>query len=143
MKFSDVYAHDKTAAEEGVWTDIGHGMKVKVRSFESAHTKAYRNKLQEPFKALLRSGKEIAEDDQNEINIKLMANSSLLDWNLTEGTGQFDEKGIEVERVIQFSPERAEHFLRTEPRFARDVIQVLIADETFKRRNREADSKNF
>lgn len=143
MKFSDVYAYDKTAAEEGVWTDIGHGMKVKVRSFESSHTKALRTKLQEPYKALLRTGKDIPEEDQNELNIKLMAKSSLLDWNLTEGTGEFDALGKEIERKIPFTPETAEQFLRTEPRFARDVIQVLIADETFKRRNREEDGKNF
>lgn len=127
--FRDVYSHDKTAAEEGVWTPIGHGFKVKVRSFESAHTKALRKKLQEPHAALLRSGKEIPEDDANEINIKLVAHSSLLDWQLGPD--------------LPFSPETAENLLRQEPRFARDVIAVLIADETFKKGNREEDAKNF
>lgn len=141
-KFSDIYAHDKTAAEEGVWSDIGSGIKVKVRAFDSAHTRALRTKLQEPFKAILRNNKEIPEDDAQEINIKLIAGSSLLGWNLTEGTGQYDEKGNEIERDIPFSPTTAEQFLRDEPRFARDVISVLMADETFKKRNREEDGKN-
>jgi len=141
-KFSSVYAHDKTAAEEGVWAPIGHGIRVKVRSFESAHTKALRTKLQEPHKAILRLGKDIPEDDANEINIKLVAHSSLIDWNLTEGTGEFDAAGLEMERAIPFNADLAEQMLREEPRFSRDVIAVLIADETFKKRERELDAKN-
>lgn len=141
-KFSDVYAHDKTAAEEGVWTPIGNGIKIKVRAFDSAHTRALRTKLQEPYKAILRNGKDIPEDDAQEINTKLIAGSSLLGWNLTEGTGEFDAKGVEIEREIPFSAEAAERFLRDEPRFARDVISALMADETFKKQNREADGKN-
>jgi len=131
-KFSDIYAHDKTAAEEGVWTDIGHGIKVKVRSFDSAHTRALRTKLQEPFKAILRQGKELPEEDSTEINIKLIAGSSILDWNLEDDNGK-----------ITFSVDTAERLLRDEPRFARDVIAVLMADETFKKRNREEDAKNY
>jgi hypothetical protein len=131
--FKAIYNHDKAAAEEGVWADIGHGIKVKVRAFDSSHTKALRKKLQEPFAALLRMGKEMSEDDQNEINIKLVAGSSLIDWNLTD----------EHDNPIPFSADTAEKFLRDEPRFSRDVIAVLIADETFKKRNREADAKNF
>lgn len=138
--FKSVYNHDKTAAEEGVWAPIGHGIKVKVRSFESAHTKALRKKLQEPHAALLRANKEIPEDDANEINIKLVAHSSLLDWNLTEEV--VNEDGKTVEKAIPFDADLAEKFLRDEPRFARDVIAVLISDETFKKRSREEDAKN-
>lgn len=141
-KFSDIYAHDKTAAEEGTWADLGHGIKVRVRAFDSAHTKALRTKLQEPHKAILRQGKDLSEEDQNEINVALLARSSIVDWNLTEGTGEFNAEGIEIERPIPFSSAKAEQFLRDEPRFLRDVIGVLTADETFKKRDREADAKN-
>lgn len=137
MNFSDVYAHDKTASEEGTWAPIGGPWKVKVRAFDSAHTRALRTKLEEPYKALARLNKTIPEDDQNEINIKLVAQSSLLDWNLTEGT---DEAG--KPKLIPFSASKAEELLRGEPKFLRDVIAVLVADETFKKVNREADSKN-
>lgn len=140
--FSDIYAHDKTAAEEGTWTDIGHGIKVKVRAFDSAHTRALRKKLEEPYKALTKRGGEIPEDTANEINIKLLAGSSLLGWNLTEKTGEKDEEGNPIRRPIQFSVEKAEAFLTQEPRFARDVIAALMADETFKKRAREEDAKN-
>lgn len=129
MKFSDVYAHDKTASEEGTWADIGFGFKVKVRAFDSAHTRALRTKLQEPFKAILRLNKEIPEDDANEINTKLVANSSILDWDLGEDGPAF-------------SPSTAEKLFRDEPKFLRDVIAVLISDETFKKREREEDAKN-
>lgn len=140
--FKKNYNHDKAAAEEGVWAPIGGGIKVKVRAFDSAHTKALRKKLQEPYASVLRMGKEIPEDDQNEINIKLISGSSILDWNLSEETGETDNEGNAVERAIQFSAETAEQFLRDEPRFLRDVIAVLVADETFKKRSREEDVKN-
>lgn len=142
-RFSDIYAHDKTKAEEGTWADIGYGIRVKVRAFDSAHTRALRTKLEEPFKALKRLNKEIPEEQQNDINVKLIANSSLLDWNLTEGTGQMDENGVEIERPIPFSPATAERFLAQEPLFLRDIIAVLVAAETFKKAEREADAKNF
>lgn len=140
--FSDIYAHDKTAAEEGVWTDIGHGIKIKVRAFDSAHTRALRRKLEEPFKALTKRGGEIPEEQANEINIKLLAGSSLLGWNLTEKTGEKAEDGSDVRRPITFTPTKAEELLTQEPRFARDVIAALMADETFKKRSREEDAKN-
>lgn len=140
--FSDIYAHDKTAAEEGVWTDIGHGIKIKVRAFDSAHTRALRKKLEEPFKALTKRGGEIPEEQANEINIKLLAGSSILGWNLTEKTGENDEEGNPIRRAIPFTASKAEEFLTREPRFARDVISALMADETFKKRAREEDAKN-
>ncbi|QIV65821.1 pre-tape measure chaperone protein [Mesorhizobium phage Cp1R7A-A1] len=141
-KFSDIYAYDKTASEEGVWSPVGGGIKVKVRSFDSAHTRALRKKLNEPYAALLRLGKEIPEDDQNEIFKKLIAQSSLIDWNLTEGTGEIGPDGKEIERKIPFTPETAEKFFDEEPQFLRDVIAVLTSNETFKKRAREADVKN-
>lgn len=132
MKFSEVYNTDKTAAEEGVWTDIGYGVKVKIRSFDSAHTKALRSKLQAPFAHLTKMGKDIPEDDQNEINIKLIAGSSLIDWNFTDDEGN----------KLPYSAEKAEEMLRAESAFARDVIAALTSAETFKRRAREEDSGN-
>ncbi|RUW56742.1 hypothetical protein [Mesorhizobium sp. M8A.F.Ca.ET.021.01.1.1] len=141
-KFSDIYAYDKSAAEEGVWSPVSGSIKVKVRSFDSAHTRALRKKLNEPYAALLRLGKEIPEDDQNEIFKKLISQSSLLDWNLTEGTGEIGADGKEVERKIPFSADTAEKFFDEEPQFLRDVIAVLTSNETFKKRAREADAKN-
>lgn len=140
--FSDIYAHDKIAAEEGTWTDIGHGIKVKVRAFDSAHTRALRKKLEEPYKALTKRGGEIPEEESNQINIKLLAGSSLLGWNLTEKTGETDSEGNPVRRPIPFSVDKAEALLTQEPRFTRDVIAALMADETFKKRAREEDAKN-
>lgn len=131
-KFSTIYNQDKAAIEEGVWADVGYGIKVKVRSFDSAHTKALRKKLQEPYAALMRMGKEIPEDEQNKIFTQLIANSSLLDWNLTE----------EDDTAIPFTPEVAEKLFEQEPDFLRDVIAVLTSRETFKKRAREDDSKN-
>lgn len=140
--FSDIYNHDAVAAEEGVWTDIGHGIKVKLRAFDSAHTKALRKKLEEPFRALVKRGGEIPEDDANAIHIKLLAGSSIMDWNLTEKTGETDDNGNAVSRPIPFTPAKAAQLLDAQPRFTRDVIAALMADETFKKKAREEDAKN-
>lgn len=140
--FKKNYNHDKIAAEEGVWTPIGYGVEVKIRAWDSAHTKSLRTKLEEPFKAITRLGKPIPEDDQNEINKKLLAFSSLLDWNLTEDGSENDKDGNPVQVKISFSGDRAMAFLLEEEQFGRDVIAALMSNETFKKRDREEDAKN-
>lgn len=142
--FKSAYNHDKVAAEEGVWSEVGYGVKVKVRAFDSAHTKALRTKLEEPYKHLTRLGKSIPDEAQNEINTKLVAYSSLLGWNLTEDdtSGAVDDKGEVVQVEIPFSGDRAHAILEQEPIFLRDVIAVLMSAETFKKRERDDDAKN-
>ncbi len=142
--FKKNYNHDKIAAEEGVWTPIGGGIEVKIRAWDSAHTKALRTKLEEPYKAITRLGKPIPEDDQNEINKKILAFSSLLDWNLTDDAadGSVDENGMPVQVKIPFSGDRAHTFIVEEEQFGRDVISALMSNETFKKRDREEDAKN-
>lgn len=142
--FKNLYNYDKDAAEEGVVTPIGGGVEVKLRAWDSAHTKALRTKLEEPFKSITRLGKEIPEDDRDEINKKLLAYSSILGWNLTEddATGAVDSKGLPVQVAIPFSGDRAYALLVEEPQFSRDVIAALMSAETFKKRAREDDAKN-
>lgn len=133
-KFSDRYAHDKSAAEEGRWVTLDAGIRVKLRAFDSAHTRALRNKLQEPHNHLLKRGKELPEDVQNDINTKLVAGSSIVDWDI--GNDDNDVK-------IEFSASTAEKLLNDEPAFLRDVIAALMAADTFKKQAREASAKNF
>jgi len=142
--FKSNYNYDKIAAEEGIVTPIGGGIEVKLRAWDSAHTKALRAKLEEPFKAITRLGKEIPEDDRDEINKKLLAGSSLLGWNLTEddASGELESNGTPKQVDIPFSADRAYALLIEEPQFSRDVIAALMASETFKRREREEDAKN-
>jgi hypothetical protein len=142
--FKSAYNHDKIAAEEGVWAPIGYGVKVKVRAFDSAHTKALRKKLEAPFSHLTRVGKPIPDDEQNEINTKLVAYSSLLDWNLTEddASGALDVNANAKQIPIPFNGDRAYAILEEEPVFLRDVIAVLMSADTFKKKEFEDDAKN-
>lgn len=133
MKFSDRYNYDKIAAEEGRWVPLDAGVKVKLRAFDSEHTRALRNKLQAPHNHLIKRGKDLPEDVQNEINVKLIAGSSLVDWDI--GNDDNDEK-------IAFSPGRAEQILNEEPMFLRDIIAALMAADTFKKQAREEATKN-
>ena len=133
MKLSDRYAFDKSAFEEGTWVPLGDGMAVKVRSPQSAHSKAIRRKLEAPHAALTRNGRELPDDIAETILLQQMAQSLIIDW-----------KGIENDdgTPLEATPENIEATLRKYPFFRDDVGMVLANRDTFKTRTTEADLGN-
>jgi len=132
-RLSDLYSFDKTAFEEGVWTDIGNGISVKLRSPQSAHSKATRKRLEAPFASLTRGGRELPDDIAETLLIQQMANSLIIDWKGIEG-----EDGL----PIAATPATIEAALRTYQFFRDDVGSVLATRDTYKNRVAETDLKN-
>jgi hypothetical protein len=129
---SDLYSFDKAAFEDGTWVDIGHGISVKVRSPQSAHSKAVRKKLEAPYAALTRGGKELPDDIAENILIKQMAQSLIIDW-----------KGVEDnDQPIPATPETIEAQLRKYQFFREDVASVIAQRDTYKARVDEEDVGN-
>ncbi|MFA9220704.1 MAG: hypothetical protein ACEQSL_05910 [Sediminibacterium sp.] len=129
--FASLYGYNKEAAANGTWVSIGEA-KVKIRAFDSEHTTALKSKLEAPFKHLTKAGKDIPVKEYEKIMIKVVANSSLLDWDFKEADGA----------KVPFSAELAEQWLSDSPLFLRDVSRVLTSDETFRAADREEDLKN-
>lgn len=132
MNLSDRYEFNKTAYEEGTWVALGDGIKVKLRSPGSAHSKAIRKKLEAPHAALSRAGRELPEDIAEDILIKQFSQSLIVDWKGVQDDGE----------TIPATPENIERLLRKYPFFRDDIGAVITSRETFKTLTAEADLGN-
>lgn len=133
MGFHDRYHVDKAAEEEGTWVDLGDNVAVKVRRFTSAHSKAVRRKLEEPHAALARGGQQLPDTILEEILIKQMALSLIVDWKgVPDDTGQ----------PLQATPENFEKVLREYPEFRNEIGSIVMDRATWKKQVRETDLKN-
>lgn len=124
MGFHDRYHVDKTAEEEGTWADLGDGIHVKVRRHTSAHSKAVRRKLEEPHQALLRTGQALPDSIIEELFLKQMALSLLVDWK-----GVTDEEG----KPLEATPDNIEAQLRKYPEFRNEIGALVMDRATFKK----------
>lgn len=133
MNLGNIYAFDKGAYEEGTWVTLGNGIKIKVRSPQSAHSRAVRKKLEAPHASLTRGGRELPDDVQEDLLIKQLSQSLIMDWKgVTEDDGT----------VIPATPENIERALRLYPFFRDDAGSVIGNRETFKTRVLEEDLGN-
>jgi hypothetical protein len=132
-KLSEIYTFDKVSFEDGTWVTIGNGISVKLRSPQSAHSKATRKKLEAPFASLTRGGRELPDDIAENLLIQQMAQSLIIDWRGVDG-----EDG---EPVIA-TPTTIEAALRTYQFFRDDVGSILASRDTYKNRVAETDLKN-
>lgn len=127
-----LYSFDKNAFEDGTWVDLGHGISVKVRSPQSAHSKAIRKKLEAPYAALTRGGKDLPEDISEKILIQQMAQSLIVDW-----------KGVEDDNgPIPATPENIARVLTQLQFFREDVASVIAQRDTYKSQVAEEDLGN-
>jgi hypothetical protein len=133
MGFHDRFATNKAAAEEGTWVDLGDGVKIKVRRFDSAVSKAVRRKLEEPYTALRRAGQELSDDIAQELLIRQLAQAILVDWR-----GVTDEEG----KSIAFSSDVAYDILKKYDFFLEDVSRIVGSRDTFKSQVKDADLGN-
>ena len=129
-RLSDIYSFDREAFESGTWVQIGNGISVKVRSPQSAHSKAIRRKLEAPYAALTARGKELPDDVAENILIKQLSESLIVDW-----------KGIEGDdgEPLEATPENIEKALRQFQFFRDDVGSVIATRDTYKAKTTEAD----
>jgi hypothetical protein len=132
MNLNEQFQQDKTAFEDGTYVPLGGDAAVKVRSPQSAHSKAIRKKLEAPYASMTRGGKQLPDDIAEDILLKQMSQSLIVSW-----------KGIKDDGVeIEPTPENIEKMLRKYPRF-RDTLGGIIAnDETYAALVREDDLKN-
>jgi len=87
MDLDKVYAVDENAAAEGKWLVTREGFDVKVAKLGNPNYVAEVMRLQKPFLSLLRSSAD-SSALLDEITIKAMAKTILLDWKAeSEGQG--------------------------------------------------------
>lgn len=118
-----LYNVDKDLAENGVWIDLGEGVKIQIVRIKSQRARKCLTRLNLPHNHLLRQNRALPADTQDRINERFVAEGLLLDWSGIQG-----EDGEELE----FSPETALEVLRKYPDFLDDVCFFAMEAESFR-----------
>lgn len=116
----DEYETNPDAEVNGVWiTDFRPGIDIKLAKLgNKEHTKFVEN-LRKPYAKLIRCGGTIPEEKADEIGIKSLAKTILLDWK-----GVTDKEGND----LPYSVENAEMLLTKMP-LVKERITVLAFDK--------------
>jgi len=131
MDIRKEFATNKTKEQEGIWSDFGDGLKIKIaRSGNPEYQKLFQ-KLAKPYQKAIRRGNlnnEIAE----KLLVEAMAKAIVLGWE-----GLFEGK-----KEIKYSEKEALRIL-TEYKDLRDQINEVAGDmESYKAESDEEAEKN-
>lgn len=131
MDFKKEFVTNKQLEEEGVWVDIGDGGELKIARDGNPKAMSVMRDLSKPFVSQIRLGK-LPQAKADEITIKTMAQTILLDW-----------KGISYGgKPLQYSVENAIKLL-TESEDFRTLVSTLSNDrKTFQQEIEEIITKN-
>lgn len=131
FNLADKFGTDKDLEREGVWVDMSGGASIKVARIGNPEYKRMFQKITTPYKQQLRTN-NMDEDIAEELLIKAMASTILLDW-----------KGIyEGDEEMKYSIENAEKVLRDLPDFRVFVTEVSSEMELFRQGEQEEGIKN-
>jgi hypothetical protein len=104
--------------ENGVWEDLGDGIKIKIRRFKSRAAQEARKALEEPYQSRLRFGGKLTDEEAQEILVRQMSKAIIVDWD-----GVTDEEG----NVLPCTEGAKYEVLKALPDF-RDVVASLAID---------------
>lgn len=134
--FMNRYKTDKDLEENGVWVDFGDGIQVKIRRANSKASRDCRAKLEKPYAGQFRN-REMPQSLQDEILIKQLSQSIILDWKgVPDPT---DEKG---ERMLPCNEENIVKMMTQFPDFREDILTAAVAQATFQRELMKAAEGN-
>lgn len=124
----DIFATSTTAEENGVWVELSSDHKFLIRAFSAKAAVDLREKLSRQYQALLRAGGKIPDEKNDEINLRVLAEGILADWQIVE---ERDESGA-VTRQTPYSPEAALQRMKKMPRFANWIAQQSLDAQNYK-----------
>ncbi len=135
-KLFDAYATDADAEENGAWTTLRGGARVKIRSENSHVVREGARKLDKKYRSILMAESGLPAEIQDERDIALVGEFILVDWDVASGIT--NEKG----EPLPFSKENAKWLCDALPGFRRDVVWAARTDDTFKAEQVAAMAEN-
>lgn len=87
MDLRQNFGTDPTKSVEGVWHEVGKGVRVKVARLSNPKAVAMRDRLLKPYAKLSRKGK-LPDDVIEDVARKVMAEHVLVDWEGIELDGE-------------------------------------------------------
>lgn len=132
--FMNRYKTDREMEENGVWVDFGDGIQVKIRRANSKHSRDTRAKLEKPYAGQFRN-REMPQSLQDEILIKQLAQSIVVDWK-----GVPDPSNPDSPNPFPCNEENVIKVMTQFPDFREDILTASVAQATFQR-NLMADAE--
>lgn len=130
MKFDlGSFRKDEDLINAGVRVPMGSDASITVRSFDYAPFVEDFRRAIKPYQDL---GREIPEEDQNEIMVRLIVKHLLLDW----------ENIFIDDELVPFSAENAKRVLTEFPKFRDMVVAEMRRLENFRAKKREETEGN-
>lgn len=129
MDLRKSFATDRQAEQEGTWVPIGEGCSLRVARVGNPAAEKLGRRLLAPHKAALRAGR-FDEKEMRAINIRVIAETILLDW-----------KGLYLDGdEVRHSTEEAIRVLTDFPDF-RELVEKIADDADNFRTQALADSE--
>lgn len=122
-KFTERYKTNTSMEEDGVWVDMGDGIKVKVRRLNSKHSQETRRKLEKPYAGQYRT-RDMPASLQEELMVKQLAQSIIVDWEGVEDP-QDDSK------TLPCTPENVMLIMTQFKDFREDCVTASMTQATF------------
>jgi len=135
-KFSDRYATNVKAEEEGQWVDFGDGIEVKVRRVNSAKSKEVRRQLEKPYEKQFR-GREYPDSLQEELVNKQIAKVLIVDW---KGVPNPDDE--DSEEPFPATEANIMTVITRYKDFREDILTACMSQATFQTDDRKAVEGN-
>lgn len=121
MSLNTRYKTDKNLEENGVWVDLGDGLRVLVARFNSKRSREVHRRLRRAYENFRG---DLPEALEQELTIKQMAEGVLLGW---EGM-TFEDDGPPVEYSVQNAIKALTEF----PDFREDVAAIALKRDNYR-----------
>lgn len=131
--FKKMFVTSRTLEIDGVWHDLGAGVKIKVARIGNPEYNAALRKLAQPHKGLARravdSDEGLEESDLNvfrDIEARCLAEHVLVDWSGFTETDDVDSD------VVEYSVERALKYIKESDDFRKLLTDLASKPNNFK-----------
>jgi len=128
----DLFGTSAAASEEGKWFDLSPKISIKLRRLKSKKSRKVREKLEAPYKHLLRNG-ALPQDVQDDLADKQIAEAIIVDWK-----GFTDTKG----QPMPYSPAAALKLIRALPDLRDEIASICLRMDHFRDEESSEIAKN-
>lgn len=128
---------DSGKEEEGVWVDLGDGVRIRIRRFKSRKSQDVRKELDKPHADQIRRG-SIASEVAEDLLVKQMAFGVISGW---EGITQIGDDG--VTKPLPYTGEAAYQLLKSLPELRDELFSVSVDRDAFRQKMDEEAEKNL
>jgi hypothetical protein len=126
------FKRDDSSSEDGKWFPLGPEARIKMRSFSSSASKAYRRKALVPYQAFVNSNRPLPDGTDEELIKDQMVDVIILDWEGLQANG----------KDLPYSKANARMLVNDAEDFVDLLANILLSADSFKAEAVEDEVKN-